>query len=198
LVRKLSYYYVKRAFAPVKLIMREESGTVQVIGINETNQPVNTKLEYGYTTFDGESVDAAFVELTLPPRSRQTVLRFDKARHDVRCGVYYAKPAIAEPALGQLLPAVLRTGTFRDLLVPAANLSISGFRRERGSARFVVSSERYAHAVHFQLDDQLRLSDEYFDLLPGESREVTIHDAPGDITAAHLRPCCIVNDCNND
>jgi beta-mannosidase len=154
---------------------------------------MNTTLEFGYVTFAGEYIDASSVKVTLPPRSRSTVLRFDKAGHDVSCGVYYAKPTMTEPELDRLQPAVLRSGVFRNLRVPEANLSISGFRRERGSARFVVSSDRYAHAVHFQLDEQLRLSDEYFDLLPGEQREVIIHDAAVDIAAAHLRPCCINN-----
>ena len=36
-----------------------------------------------------------------------------------------------------------------------------------------VSSDTYVHAVHFNFDDRIRLSDEYFDLLPKESRQVT-------------------------
>ena len=41
-------------------------------------------------------------------------------------------------------------------------------------ARFTVSANRYAHAVHFSLGDQARYSDAYFDLLPGEGRTVTV------------------------
>jgi hypothetical protein len=46
----------------------------------------------------------------------------------------------------------------------------------------------FAHAVHFNLGDA-RLSDEYFDLLPGESRTVRIEGYAG--RAAEINPACI-------
>ena len=38
----------------------------------------------------------------------------------------------------------------------------------------MVSSDHFAHAVHFNLGADFRLSDEFFDLLPGEQRIIKV------------------------
>jgi beta-mannosidase len=46
LKRKISYYFVKKAFAPVKLVLREVEGVVKVLGINDTAQTLDFEIEY--------------------------------------------------------------------------------------------------------------------------------------------------------
>ncbi len=45
--------------------------------------------------------------------------------------------------------------------------------------------------MHFNLDDGLRLSDEYFDLLLGESREIIVYGVPEGFGAECLKPACV-------
>jgi beta-mannosidase len=72
------------------------------------------------------------------------------------------------------LTALLRSGPFRSLDVGPARLEVSGFRNDAQGCRFTVSTDVFAHAVHFGIEEDWRLSDAYFDLLPGESREVRV------------------------
>jgi len=184
LKRKPSYYFVKRAFAPLKLIMREERGRVKVMGINDTSQGVTFRAEYGYTSFDGTLRDVRAGEFFLAPYSRSLILAFDKGDHDFRRGLCFVNP---ERGKG-LLPAVLRPGIFRELILPKTELHITDFQCDGNTASFTVRSDRYAHAVHFNLDDHVKLSDEYFDLLPGETRQVMVWGVAEGFSQADLKP----------
>ena len=56
---------------------------------------------------------------------------------------------------------------------PALSLEVLG--SEPAACRVRVTANAYAHAVHLALPADARPSDNYFDLLPGESRDVDIH-----------------------
>ncbi|MFK7696240.1 glycosyl hydrolase 2 galactose-binding domain-containing protein [Paenibacillus sp. HJGM_3] len=203
LTRKLAYYYVKRALAPQALILREEGDEVIVVAVNEAERELRFTLETGFAAYDGSGEhDVRRAEVALAPRSRGTVYRFRKsaAAADGAGGVHFARaagraqPAGAEaPALP--LPATLRAGEFRRQRVAAGALALADFRREAdGTVRFTVRSDRFAHAVHFNLPETLRLDDEYFDLLPGERREVVVREAPPALTLSDIRASSISND----
>ena len=53
-----------------------------------------------------------------------------------------------------------------------------------------MSAERYAHAVHFDLPRGALPSDNYFDLLPGESRTVRIASSEP-IEAGQIGVTCV-------
>ncbi len=219
LIRKISYYFVKRAFSPVKLIMRDqdiqykgqasknnggndnigendnENGRrITVVGINETPGDISLEVEYGYIAFDGKTIDSKTVAIMLPHFSRGTVLSFEAGSHDERKGTYFARVLNNSQSI-QL--ALLRKLPHRDLDIPAANVRITGIeilndKNQAGEKSVAggskgdsmkafavtVQSATFAHAVHFKLPDEARLSDEYFDLLPGESKRVVIYDIP--------------------
>lgn len=172
LTRKISYYFVKRAFEPVKLILRREGDVIRLIAINETSEAITETLEYGWSRFDGTEKSTQTHELVLPPYSRIVALEWktDEAV-DVRDAFYYVKPT---SGTDRMKPATLRTHPYRELRMPDARLTISNIRTKEDCTHFTVTSDTYAHGVYFGLADHLRLSDEYFDLLPGEQRDITL------------------------
>jgi len=99
-------------------------------------------------------------------------------------GIYYAG---ADKSCG-MTPAILRTTDFKNLLVPRPKVTITEAKECGGELTLSVASDRYAHGVHFGLDDDVRLSDEYFDLLPGEAREVTLLAGHAPIAVESIRP----------
>jgi len=227
LKRKISYYFVKRAFAPVKLDIRERpeptasnsgltsnsgftsnsrihsnlglysnscaptgSGELIVTGINDTADDMEFECEYGYISLTGKMKYAKKAEICLKARSRSVILRFMKYGYeDPSKGFYFVRPLKRD----DIHPVFLRECEFRKLDTPSANLKISGFTGKSDAISFKVSSNVYAHAVHFNLAGHIRLSDEYFDLLPGESRTVTIYDDIEKILIKDLRPHYIKN-----
>jgi beta-mannosidase len=189
LTRKISYHFVKRAFAHQKLILREENRAegkvIQVLCVNDTNAPMEFKLEYGYTSFDGKRTDASKTNVTVPAFAKAAVIaQFARGEHDSLKGVFFAKSLDRE---SDLLPAILHTTDFKNLQLEKPVFKITGWEEARNEddgesvyekskymIKFTVTSDQYAHGVHFGLPDDVLLSDEYFDLLPGERREITI------------------------
>lgn len=225
--RKAAYHFVRRAFAPVKLIAREQDGLIRIIGINETARDIACPAEYGYIALDGSRRDTALCKLRLPARSRGEVLAFAKTAADAQVGCWFVQPqasaqaqadggtangaggGIGGAAIGAsgckdegsagggsedngnssnsagatapqaIAPAILRCLPMKQLKLPEAYIEQSEPVRIGNSWEFTVSSRQYAHAVHFSLPEDVKLSDEYFDLLPGEARTLTIRDEAG-------------------
>ena len=185
--RKISFYFVKRAFAPLKLILRQYNKTIHVLGINETEKPVSCEIEYGYISFDGQNKDTSKTTIELGPRSRKTVYEFEKGNYDSSKGLICVVPS-EESGIDH---AVLRQCSFRDMKVPAAALEVYDFKKEGCDIIFRVTCNCYAHAVHFNLDDDIRLSDEYFDLLPGNAKLVRIYEAADRLEEKDIIAVCV-------
>jgi len=186
--RKAAYHFVRRAFAPIKLIAREIDGYIRIIGINETSRAVTCTAEYGYVAFDGTKRITKPRELQLPAYSRGEVLVFAKSPEDERRGCWFVQPLYGADTYGNdagspepkpypfIAPAILRSMPVKQLELPDAPIELSGPIRLGNDLQYTVSSQSYAHAVHFSLPEETKLSDEYFDLLPGEARTIMIRD----------------------
>ena len=171
--RKIAYYGVKRALSHVKLIMREQDGIIRVYGANDTAEPVSFNLKYGYTTFDGSVNDTKSAHIILKPRIRGEVLNFKKGDYDVTEGVYYAMPD------SNVEPAILRLCDYKELKVCPAKPEVRSVRVDGNDKIVEITSKTYAHAVHLNVPSNYRLSDNYFDMLPGEIRFVRIENGAG-------------------
>ena len=168
--RKIAYYFAKRALQPRKLVIRRKDGEIRISCLNDTPETLELDLEYGFVAFDGRKQDTAELPVTVAPFGRSSpVVSRRQGAHDPLKGVYYAR---AKHNAG-ILPATLRTADFRALQPLRPTLSVTDVRPYGDSVSLTVSSDTYVHAVHFNFDDRIRLSDEYFDLLPKESRQVT-------------------------
>lgn len=179
--RKPSYYAVKRAFAPLKLIVRERAGMVEVTAVNETDTPLREALECGFVSFDGSMRLTVRTEVAIPARFRGVVHRF--AKQNRTGGLHVAIPTLNAE---RMQPGALRPGDTRTLALPEANVRVIGTQRDGDRLTVALRADSFAHAVHFELPDRIRLSDHYFDMLPGEMRTITIEDWPAERHAASL------------
>ena len=177
--RKPSYYYVKRAYTPVKLILRKSGfgKKVQVMGVNDTANTVALDIEFGYVSFSGQ-YDCDKASVLLPPFSKDIVLTFDMPAQDLRTGVIFAR------ADGISL-ALLRTGDFKDYAGFESSVKIENIIADGNDYKITVKADSYCHAVHFT--PKLSLCDEYFDMLPGETKTVTAYDAVGKVPQAEIQ-----------
>ena len=190
LKRKIAYYFVKRAFAHVRLILDEaDGGRIRVIGYNDTPYAHSFSAEYGYITFDGRTRQSSEAHLTLPPFSRGVVLEFGDEGCSRAEGCFFVWPS----ATTVVQPAILRTPEIRNLRLPSAELEVSDFARQDQVVSFTVRSSSFAHAVHFDLDDALKLSDEFFDLLPGEVRRISVYGISSNINFEDIKPRAIAS-----
>lgn len=170
--RKISYYGVKRALEPIKLIMRENGGTICVYGVNDTANEISFDMKYGYMSFDGVFDTGSEAFVTLKPFSRCKVLEFSAGNYDVLKGCYYAKPSY------DISPAILRMCDYRTLDMVPAKVGILSQRDDGEDKLIEIASEVYCHAVHIDGAD-FCLSDNYFDMLPGEKRIIRVQKGAG-------------------
>jgi beta-mannosidase len=180
--RKPSYYYVKRAFAPVKFILRPsgDKKNVRVMGVNDTAQSESLELEYGYVSFAG-LYDTRKKTIALPAFSKGIVLEFPLPKQDLKQGLVFVRSAGVPLAL-------LRTGPFRDYAAGESALSIKKIETAGKDYRITLQSSGYSHAVSLGLKADIHLDDEYFDMLPGDMRVVTVYNALDKVEKAAIKP----------
>jgi beta-mannosidase len=174
--RKISYYFVKRAFRPRKLILRAENGTVHVTGCNDTAEALALELEYGHVAPDGTNKSTKTQQAVIAPRSRKPLFTFHVPEGGFSDRIVFVRPA-AEHADCGMLPELLREERVRRS--GSVHLSTELEEESGGRRKIKVSTDSFAHAVHFALGPDFLLSDEYFDLLPGETRCVDVESVNG-------------------
>lgn len=166
--RKPSWYFVRRAYAPLRLILRPAgAGEIRIVMVNDTVELAVVELEYGYISFDGAVADVQILAVEAPALSCTTLVTFPKSDHDPVAGLWFAR------AKGAPL-AVFRAMDYRKLQRVPCILHLDVLACDDGVMTVRVTTDAYAHAVHFTLPSGATPSDNYFDLLPGESREVCI------------------------
>jgi len=186
--RKIAWYFVRRAFAPIRLILRQAENGIRLVAANDTPQTLPLDIEYGYMTLDGKSSDLKSCEVSVPALERDECCLFDKADHDPAMGLWIAR-CINNP---DVAPAIFRATDYRNLKTAEPKLSVKIADAGRGLYTAKVAADVYAHAVHFKLPAGCTPADNYFDLLPGESREITISSAKP-IDEAAIEIACVNN-----
>ena len=140
LVRKISYYFVKRALAHKKLAMRRSDGGIKVIFMNDTPDEIEFEIEFGYISFDGSIKDTEKSIIKAKPFEKaQVAAQIITAEHDTAKGIYFVK-AVED---SEILPAILSDIDFREMKIITPSLKIDGFRKEDKEVEFVVSTDNF-------------------------------------------------------
>lgn len=158
--RKPSYYWIRRACAPVRAIVRRRGRHLVTRVVNDTLQPVEVLLCGGWLRVDGSRTRVAQQRVTVPANQALEAMRepIPAPRvQDPRQWLYAAwlEDGDPDPSIWTLVP-------HRSLELPATPLTV-----QRLGTQIAVTSPVYAHAVHYPDRGRALLSDNYFDLLPG-------------------------------
>ena len=166
--------------------MLESKGTYWTT--TEKNEKID--IEYGYISFDGKEKTIENTMVELRPHSKKIVFEFQKGKYDLTKGSCMVRPV---PERTDIVPKGLRTSVFKDLIIPKATIKVSNIKKDKNNIIFDMISNYFAHAVHFNIGDDILPSDEYFDLFPGEKRTIVIYDAAGRIKEGDIKPVGIYN-----
>ena len=183
---KVSYYFMKRAFGQNRVILREEEGVARIYCSNDSGEDKTLELTFGYVDFAGNYGPVGEQQLRLPAFTQSApVAEAPLTGLDLTRGVFYAR-------VDGGLPVILRHGDFRTLkLEQAAKLTVSNVTLEGETMAFDVTSDGYAHGVHFGLPAERRFSDQYFDLLPGQTYRILLNNAQG-VAPEDIIPACVI------
>lgn len=190
LTRKYSFYFLKRAFAPRKLLIREMNGSVHVWALNESAEPAELKLVIGrYCLSVRDHCSNCIVEerhhtAYVDAHSRWDISMDAAARDDGFWFVRCENDPSFETAIS--LRSNLRGHNFgqekrsekhekRDWYIQNSGIE---FNTQRDGEDVIVSlkSSRFVPMVVLECEDETtKQSDNCFFLLPGESRQIRIY-----------------------
>ena len=149
--------------------MRAVDGKLLVQACNDTPEEVSVRAQLGYLSFDGKEARLEPLEIQVPARSRRYVYEGPLPDYDAKAGCLAVIPE------GAFEPCILRAGDLKDWRLPSDPQLQAEVRQEGENAAVTVSSPVYAHLVRVEGD--FRCSDNYFDLLPGQSKTITVYGA---------------------
>ena len=185
--RKPSYYAVKRAFAPEMLSFAADQEGLSAWLVNDHLSPVEGELEYGVGRFSDGKLDVlgraahhvpancSHRLLALPPPCLSAKRKADTLE---QCSFYWARWLRG----GRVISSHYHWLTpWKDVALPDPGLTFK-VTRKADHHLVEVAASRYAWLVVIEPAADLRPEDNYFDLLPGESRTLRV-DGPADALA---------------
>lgn len=170
LTRKISYYFQKRSFAHQQFIVKQRNGTAEVTAINTTPEELRVTVEYGCVTFAGEYKDIHKMNLTIPAHSRRNVLTF-KVELPESEGVGFIRPADKKSLI---LPATGLRCNLREYNFAEPKAELIQIREDENYTEVTIRSESYIPVTYIDIDDRIKRSDDFMELLPGEKRKIRI------------------------
>jgi beta-mannosidase len=183
--RKASYYSVRRACAPVKVLVRAPDGRLTVRVVNDTLKSYAAVVHFGWVRLDGTARDLEEKNITIPADGMIEVTSLplpSKSERDPKEWIYAAF------LNGEGFPddqATWLLAPHRDLALANPVISV---KNDNGVLE--VSSPVYCDGVHIEDGGQEVLADNYFDLLPGVPRhiKITVPNATGEYPLAAIMP----------
>jgi beta-mannosidase len=160
--RTPAFHPVRRAMAPVHVIIVEEGDTVQFIGVNDTPADVHGTLRYSITNFAGGDAIAKHLSVNLLANSATPLAALPKSAWKdptKQCAI-----ATLHDTAGQLLARnKLLLPFFKEIDWPDAKINVS---MRDGRATFICPT--FVWRIALDLDGELPLADNFFDLFPGQ------------------------------
>ncbi|MGF7142708.1 beta-mannosidase [Anaerotaenia torta] len=183
LTRKISYYFLKRAYEPKKFLVKRQDGLIRFIIINESGEALSLSLEYGYVRFNGKKSFTQPAEIELAAHARHE-FSVPAEHEDFQSGCYYIK-ALNHPeftAASEIRPY------YRALQLPEAQPEMTITDRTGEYVDVRVVSGTYVPVAYLACeDDRIHYSDNYFELLPNEEKLIRVYQADARITLHQLR-----------
>jgi len=162
---KAGWYGMKRACAPVIAALAPAGDHVELWMINDLPEKASVSYRLFVQPFSRSAEIFQEDTILLPPNSTHKLADFpgDKLKPDIIliCDSNHSMGTDR---------AIYYPGPLHDVLLPKTKLHVT--QRNNGCTGVVtITAEKYARVV--TLEGDLDFSDNYFDLLPGKSREIT-------------------------
>jgi len=159
--RTPAFHPVRRAMAPVAVVLAEENGVINIYGINDTHKMVECEVRYGIFELAGNYLQDTTQKVALFPNSSVVLAIIPSGNWTMR---KRSMPfAILTDTMGKCIARnKLYEGFWKDMIWPKAAPEM---KVENGEVIF--SSKTFVLGVCLDLDGECTLADNYFDLYPG-------------------------------
>jgi beta-mannosidase len=177
---KALHYAARRFFAPVLVSPVEESGTVRVFVVNDRLSDVRARLTVRLVDFDGKELSRHDQDVVAKANSSAPL--WTGSKRDLLRGADPARVILVVEVreggavLSRNLLSFMKT---RDLALPQPEIQVA-VEAKGADAAVRLTARRFARAVYLSTGTgEGTFSDNFFDLLPGETVTVTWKGPPG-------------------
>jgi len=172
LARKALYFYMKRAFAHLHVVFREEGAKIMVV--NDTLSDFPVRVESGLMTLHGEVLHSEFSERLILASSKMEFADLTQAISEVadKSTVFAFSRVWQEDKLVDSNRCFLVP--IKEVRTPTDTLKWKLVKESPFTWRVSFDTADYAWMVNLTLPDGCEPSDNDFDIWPGQSHEVVI------------------------
>jgi beta-mannosidase len=180
---KAGYFYLRRVFAPVLASFKAlPDGANELWISNETLLPVTDNVTIRQGVFSGELLHEERVHIQVPANTSQPVRRWRADQLPGGPNRYLTARSGSDrfPTNRHFFAPI------KDLRRPVVKptMTIVPVDNHKLHVELTASSEAYAFFVHLTIPvEGTRFSDNYFDLVPGERRVITVTNRDEELTA---------------
>jgi len=191
--KKPAYYYVRRALAPLLISFHEEEGgegkrdNLALWLTNDMLQSTECLVEYGVLDLmgsAGKKTKMQQIKVVSPPNSARRVTAVplpDGVRTQPGHFVAVARLLVEGKTVSR--NRWFPTGfTFKDMCLPSVEIDHSLEQTGEQEFHLHLESPVFVWAVRLHAPPTVWVEDNYFDLLPGETREIALRGPQADVT----------------
>jgi beta-mannosidase len=160
--RKLAYHPVRRAFQPVTVVVAREGDDCVVFGVNDTPNKWTGRCRFGLFGLQGESGPEETMAATLPPLAAVPLGRVSVAEWERLGPSRFGAFAVLLEKRRAVAQHRLFIKRFHELEFGGPKIEV----RLKGEEA-IFTADQFAWGVCLDLDGELPLADNCFDLLPG-------------------------------
>jgi beta-mannosidase len=188
LKRKPSYYYVKRALSPVLLSFVPKGQSLVVWITNDTLQTHSGLVRISYVNVQTDTcVEQSFDAVIEANRSKELVhLSLQDIPPEQRTGCVVCGQFDSAGKVLSRNRRLLVGFQLSDLPLPKTRLTTRLEAMDRTSHTLSVSSDHYAWMVQLQAGADVWVEDNYFDLLPRETRLIRVEGEPAEVARMRI------------
>ncbi|WP_375419548.1 glycoside hydrolase family 2 protein, partial [uncultured Hymenobacter sp.] len=186
---KALQHYAKRFYADVLVSPHEEGDQVRIYVVSDKTSAVPAQLRVRLLDLNGRALFTQATAVQIEPLTSKAYVSIPRARllgkRDPKKVVLSCE---VEPAGG----AALSTNTYyfalpKEMALPQPRIAATWQQRNDSTFQVTLQSKALARAVNLSLTEKDGVFvDNYFDLLPGEKKEITFK-TQGPITLAELK-----------
>jgi beta-mannosidase len=181
---KALHYAARRFFAPVLVSPVEDHGTVRVFAVSDRRADTRARLSVRLIDFDGKVHAGVGTEQDVAIKAGSSAPVFAAPERDLLKGANPNTVAlVTELHEGQTLLSrnILYFAKAKDLALPPPELAVAAQPNGRGGATVRVTAKQLALSVWLTAPNEAGVfSDNFFDLLPGETATVEWTPRAGD------------------
>ena len=170
--RKPSYYWIRNACVPIKAIVRRRGKKLVVRVVNDTLEECSAVAHYGWVRVDGKESRMCTEIVSVSPNGMIEIVRDNVPGTKSLNPREWIYAAYLEGDGVERCPAIWTLVPHRDLIVvnPEIQTTVNG-----NTVRLI--SKVYCHGVHCDDGGKAVFSDNYFDLLPGVPKFLSLLDS---------------------